>query len=75
MYELYAVLVHSGSAGWGHYYALIKDLEKSDWNEFNDSVVRPIKASELSKAFGGSEAGSTSAYMLLYRAVRATECE
>uniref|UniRef100_A0A7S4BAA5 USP domain-containing protein n=1 Tax=Chrysotila carterae TaxID=13221 RepID=A0A7S4BAA5_CHRCT len=72
-YELYAVLVHSGSASFGHYYALIKDLEEGDWHEFNDSVVRPIKASDLSKTFGGAESGwGASAYMLLYRQVDAT---
>ena len=42
-YELYAVLVHSGSASFGHYYALIKDLEHGEWHEFNDSLVKPIK--------------------------------
>ena len=31
LYELYAVLVHKGSANFGHYYALIKDLESAEW--------------------------------------------
>ena len=89
-YELYAVLVHSGSASFGHYYALIKDLGQGDaagsagggdgrgeWHEFNDAYVRPIKESELrTKAFGGEGggySGSSSAYMLLYRAVGACD--
>ena len=74
MYELYAVLVHSGSAAFGHYYALIKDLAHGEWHEFNDSSVRAIKESEVQRAWGAHTAtggwgcGSTSsAYMLLYR--------
>ena len=67
LYELYAVLVHSGSASFGHYYALIKDLSEGDWHEFNDVSVSPIKPAELSRAHGGAS-GSSSAYLLLYRA-------
>lgn len=71
LYELYAVLVHAGSANFGHYYALIKDLDSSEWYEFNDSRVEPIKESELRRQFGGSGStawsGGSSAYMLLYR--------
>lgn len=73
-YELYAVLVHSGSAAFGHYYALIKDLEggRGEWHEFNDSVVKPIKPADLRRAYGGASSsgwggGGSSAYMLLYR--------
>ena len=59
-YELYAVLVHSGSATFGHYYALIKDVEAGEWHEFNDSTVRPIKESELMRTFGsGSSVTAT----------------
>ena len=74
VYDLYAVLVHAGSASFGHYYALIKDLASSEWHEFNDATVKPIKESELQRAWGqatsaGSSgwASSSSAYMLLYR--------
>jgi len=86
-YELYAVLVHSGSASFGHYYALIKDLDgrkvssvangyedtvegRGEWHEFNDQLVRPIKESDLAKVYGGGNGGTSSAYMLLYRAVQ-----
>jgi len=70
-YELYAVLVHQGSALFGHYYALIQDVSASEWHEFNDSSVKPIKASELKRAVGGESGGAwgsgPTAYMLLYR--------
>ena len=69
-YELYAVLVHTGGASFGHYYALIKDLHADEWHEFNDATVRPIKETELLRAHGDPKAGTfggTSAYMLLYR--------
>ena len=72
IYELYAVLVHAGSASFGHYYGLLKDLESSEWHEFNDATVKPIKESELQKTFGEAKSSSSwysspSAYMLLYR--------
>lgn len=78
VYELYAVLVHSGSALGGHYYAYIKDLESGKWNNFNDSTVSPIEESAVLDACGGesksmyggySYANSANAYMLMYRKV------
>lgn len=59
-YELFSVLVHSGSAMGGHYYAYIKDLESGKWFNFNDSNVSPIEASEISNMFGEGS-GVTSA--------------
>lgn len=70
-YDLFGVLVHSGAAGFGHYYSLLRDLVTDEWHEFNDSRVSPMKVSDLEKYFGGSESNSytpPSAYMLLYRA-------
>ena len=29
------MLVHAGSASFGHYYALIKDVDAGEWHEFN----------------------------------------
>jgi ubiquitin carboxyl-terminal hydrolase 47 len=42
VYELYAVLVHSGSAIGGHYYAYIKSFEDGKWYNYNDSNVSEI---------------------------------
>ncbi len=46
VYELFAVLVHSGSALGGHYYAYIKVLDDPDgeprWLKFNDSTVTTV---------------------------------
>ncbi|OWZ19499.1 hypothetical protein PHMEG_0006257 [Phytophthora megakarya] len=77
VYELYSVLIHSGSALGGHYYAYIKSLETGKWYNFNDSNVSEISDSELKTAFGGASGSgysarySTCAYMLLYRLVNA----
>ncbi|KAF8817763.1 putative Ubiquitin carboxyl-terminal hydrolase 64E, partial [Cardiosporidium cionae] len=43
VYELYAILVHSGSAMGGHYFAYIKNLVNRQWYCFNDSVVSLIQ--------------------------------
>ena len=37
IYELYSVLIHSGGAMCGHYYAFIRDFETGKWYKFNDS--------------------------------------
>ncbi|KAL3674637.1 hypothetical protein V7S43_000579 [Phytophthora oleae] len=77
VYELYSVLIHSGSALGGHYYAYIKSLETGKWYNFNDSSVSEISDTELKTAFGGASGSgysmrsSTCAYMLLYRLVNA----
>ncbi|CAH0493884.1 unnamed protein product [Peronospora farinosa] len=77
VYELYSVLVHSGSALGGHYYAYIKSMESGRWYNFNDSIVSEISDTELKTAFGGASGSgyntrySTCAYMLLYRLVSA----
>ena len=73
-YELYSILIHSGSAGGGHYYAYIKDFESGTWFEFNDSTVSRLSKGDIERAFGGTGGGSTystsrsaNAYMLVYR--------
>ncbi|KAH0502829.1 Ubiquitin carboxyl-terminal hydrolase 47 [Microtus ochrogaster] len=39
MYELFSVMVHSGSAAGGHYYACIKSFSDEQWYSFNDQHV------------------------------------
>ncbi|CAH1708005.1 unnamed protein product [Chironomus riparius] len=75
-YELFAIMIHSGSASGGHYYAYIKDFESGNWYSFNDQTVSSITQEDISRSFGGSGAfksyysgfsSSTNAYMLMYR--------
>ncbi len=63
IYNLYAVLMHSGSVGGGHYYAYIRIKDK--WYEFNDSTVSVISENEVEKAFGGTTSYANG-YMLMY---------
>lgn len=53
VYELYAVLIHSGSALGGHYYAYIRSLEDGEWYNFNDSTVTRIDVATVKRAWGG----------------------
>uniref|UniRef100_A0A8C2DJY2 Ubiquitin carboxyl-terminal hydrolase 47 n=1 Tax=Cyprinus carpio TaxID=7962 RepID=A0A8C2DJY2_CYPCA len=53
-FELFSVMVHSGSAAGGHYYACIKSFSDSQWYSFNDQHVSKVSH-------------STNAYMLMYR--------
>ncbi|XP_019407146.1 PREDICTED: ubiquitin carboxyl-terminal hydrolase 47 isoform X6 [Crocodylus porosus] len=77
LYELFSVMVHSGSAAGGHYYACIKSFSDDQWYSFNDQHVSKITQEDIKKTYGGSSgsrgyyssafASSTNAYMLIYR--------
>jgi len=79
-FELYAVLVHSGNAGFGHYYAFLKNFTDAKWYKFNDEQVSVMDESEVEKQLigGSSSSGffmqsapsmqrSATPYMLVYR--------
>ena len=42
VYDLYAILVHSGSAAFGHYYAFIRNFTDGKWYKFNDEHVTEV---------------------------------
>ena len=67
MYELYSVLVHSGGAYGGHYYAYIKSNVDGKWYNFNDSSVSEIQQEDVFKVFGDYQGNGATAYMLRYR--------
>lgn len=78
IYELFSIMIHSGSASGGHYYAYIKEFENGEWYCFNDQTVTPITQEDIQKSFGGGSAkayysgvysSSTNAYMLMYRQI------
>ena len=70
-YELFALLMHSGSAMAGHYFAFIKELHTGEWLKFNDSHVSKASEEEIDAATGGKRGGGTgpSTHMLFYRKV------
>jgi ubiquitin carboxyl-terminal hydrolase 47 len=83
VYELFAVLIHSGAIAGGHYYAYIKNLDAvaTEWWNFNDSSVTKLDESKVRDAWGGmntynsatygrvSTQSCANAYMLMYRKV------
>ncbi|XP_075532033.1 ubiquitin carboxyl-terminal hydrolase 47-like isoform X5 [Dermacentor variabilis] len=79
VYELFSIMVHSGSANGGHYYAYIKSFTEGQWYCFNDAQVSRVTYDEIRKTYGGGQsrggyyissyASSTNAYMLMYRRV------
>lgn len=79
VYELFSIMIHSGSASGGHYYAYIKNFEDNLWYNFNDSYVSKIKESDISKMYGDGNNDSSksffddtfgaNAYLLMYRKV------
>jgi len=42
IYELFSIMIHSGSASGGHYYAYIKDFRTQEWLCFNDQSVTQV---------------------------------
>lgn len=50
-YELYSMLIHTGGATGGHYFAYIKDFDSGKWMQFNDSNVQEIPTEEIEKWF------------------------
>lgn len=44
LYDLFAIMIHSGSASGGHYYAYIKDFETDEWFCFNDQNVSTVSS-------------------------------
>ncbi|KYB28299.1 ubiquitin carboxyl-terminal hydrolase 47 [Tribolium castaneum] len=78
IYELFSIMIHSGSASGGHYYAYIKDFDKNQWLCFNDQSVNRITEEDIKKTYGGGPqkgyysgvyTSSTNAYMLMYRQI------
>ena len=67
VYELYSVLVHSGAAIGGHYYAYIKSFEDDQWYKFDDYNVSKVTQDEVSGVYGDKKGGCPTAYMLMYR--------
>ncbi|CAL1686058.1 unnamed protein product [Lasius platythorax] len=81
MYELFSIMIHSGSASGGHYYAYIKDFRTQEWLCFNDQSVTQITHDDIQKTYGGGPSrayysgaysSSTNAYMLMYRQIDRT---
>uniref|UniRef100_A0A672LSQ4 Ubiquitin carboxyl-terminal hydrolase 47 n=1 Tax=Sinocyclocheilus grahami TaxID=75366 RepID=A0A672LSQ4_SINGR len=69
-FELFSVMVHSGSAAGGHYYACIKSFSDSQWYSFNDQHVSKVIYQYypfLSNLLIFRPNSSTNAYMLMYR--------
>lgn len=42
VYELFSIMIHSGSASGGHYYVYIKEFENGQWFCFNDQSVTTV---------------------------------
>ncbi|XP_026465548.1 ubiquitin carboxyl-terminal hydrolase 47-like isoform X2 [Ctenocephalides felis] len=84
VYELFSIMIHSGSASGGHYYAYIKDFKSGHWYCFNDQNVTMITQEDIQRSYGGGPSrlggpaagyysaaysSSTNAYMLMYRQI------
>ena len=57
IYDLFAVSIHSGGLGGGHYIAYAKNLDNNKWYDFDDSCVSSINE---------QDAQTNSGYVLFY---------
>ncbi|KAH3767228.1 ubiquitin carboxyl-terminal hydrolase 12 [Pelomyxa schiedti] len=70
VYQLHAVLVHTGGIGGGHYYSFIRPRKANQWFKMNDDqVTRATQRDALDNNFGGPVSVTqrpANAYMLIY---------
>ena len=67
LYDLFAVIVHAGSAHSGHYFAYIRDVLSDGaavWYKCNDTNISAMDEQLIASQYGGKK---ESAYMLMYR--------
>ena len=64
IYDLFAVLMHSGTANGGHYFSYIRAFN-GQFLEFNDTNVYALPTNAWEQAYGGGRGAC--AYMLIYR--------
>jgi len=76
-YNLKGVVIHEGTADYGHYYSLINN--ESGWYEFNDRMIRSFDPYNIREtAFGSNEEKNStkgSAYVLLYQKKYYFDCD
>ena len=80
VYELFSIVIQSGSANGGHYYAYIKSFEDGEWYCFNDGNVDFIDKNDIKNVFGEKFGDKISiykstntAYYLSYRKIEKNE--
>ncbi|XP_072111650.1 ubl carboxyl-terminal hydrolase 18-like isoform X1 [Mobula birostris] len=57
-YHLLSVIVHIGSASFGHYYAYIRKFPEMDWYCFRDEIVSKATWEDVKSTFGPSQINS-----------------
>ena len=75
VYDLYGVLVHSGTCDSGHYYAFLRTSTSPQWYKFNDSYVsKDTVENAVNKNYGntfyeeflGKKENNCNGYILIY---------
>ena len=80
VYELFSIVIQSGTANGGHYYAYIKSFEDGEWYCFNDGSVDFIDKNKIKDVFGekfgdkiNKYKSTNTAYYLSYRKINKEE--
>lgn len=72
-YTLFAVWVHQGGAGSGHYWAHIRNCKTNQVIRFNDVRVNEVDEETVMKEAVGGSVSNASAYFLIYVALDVVE--
>ena len=76
-YRLKGIVIHYGSADFGHYYSYIKETDVK-WIEFNDERVREFDPRDIElECFGGEHwrREHQNAYLLVYERVQQNDIQ
>lgn len=65
-YELYAIWIHQGIAGSGHYWAYLRDWQHDRWIRYDDALTSVVSWDDVRTAAVGQAGSNTSAYVLVY---------
>jgi ubiquitin carboxyl-terminal hydrolase 25/28 len=66
-YKLFAVFVHSGTAGYGHYWAYIRDFRNNVWRSYNDEKVSEVvDTAEIFREYSSSSGSYRAPYFVAY---------
>lgn len=63
IYILSGVIIHRGSANFGHYYSYVRNRTTGEWHIFDDTMA---ETTTINQIFHDSNQGNKNAYMLFY---------
>jgi ubiquitin carboxyl-terminal hydrolase 25/28 len=64
-YQLFAIMIHQGSAASGHYFIFVYNESQRKWRKYNDRFVTEVTLEEVQKISLGETNKDTNATCLI----------